>query len=313
MFKNMKKTVVLASLVLMAIATGILLTQNNVQAGNGEIPESGAGAPYKQKPYSRDTVNASVNVVEKQSPSGFYPMVVIEFPGIPGSRTESWCYESEGLTFAGYEKTFGDKLVLRHEYDGGTILTDVIPYPYKVEFIAHVENQTKPPPFLNMCWQLREAPNFKAIDEDHYYDLVDREFIFTRDNGRVFLNHTNRRPKVGSDTSDWFNKPYPWIQIYKPDWKELPKDGVPAYTTCDDWANCSTDLYSKPIIGAVSRDSNWLVAIAADTNAIDLCNAWHDCMHVWVPWKDGIWKNTIYAMENNTDLLLEKYNTDFNQ
>ena len=309
---NKKNIAVLASPVLMILVMGIFLTQNSLLAKTLPNTKSGESVPNEQMAYPRDTVNASINVIEKQSPSGFYPMVVIEFPGIPGSRTESWCYESDGLVFVSYEKTFSGKIVLRHEYDGGVIITDVIPYPNKVEFIAHVENQTKEPPFLNMCWQLREAPNFKAIDEDLYYDLVDREFIFMKDSGRVFLNHTERRPKMGSDTSDWFNKPYPWIQIYKPDWKDLPKEGNPFYTECDDWSNCSTDRYSKPIIGAVSRDAKWLVAIAADTNAIDLSNAWHDCMHVWVPWKDGIWRNTIYAMENNPDLLLEKYNFDFN-
>ena len=308
---NKKNIVVSVSIVLMVFATGIFITQNNLFAKTSSETKSGASASNEEKIYSRDTIKASINVVEKQSPTGFYPMVVIEFPGIPGSRTESWCYETAGIVFVGYEKTFGGKLVLKHEYDGGTVVTDVIPYPDKVEFIAHVENQTKEPPFLNMCWQLREAENFKAVDEDHYYDLVDREFIFMKDSGRVFLNHTERRPKVGTEMSEWFNTPYPWTQIYKPDWKDLPEEGSPSYTQCDGWSNCSPDRYSKTIIGAISKDGDWLVAIAGDPTAHDLSNAWHDCMHIWIPWKDGIWRNVIYGLENDPDLLLKKYEADF--
>lgn len=306
-----KNVVLVASVVLMIFLTGSFFTQNNTLAENLSDNKSGSSKSEEQQTHSKDTLIAKLSVVEKQSPSGYFPIVVVKFPGIPGCRTESWCYETRGLEFVSYEKIFGDKLVLKHEYDGGTVITDVIPFRDKVEFIAHVENQTKEPPILNMCWQLRAAPNFNAVDREHYCELVDREFIFTKDSGRVFLNHTHRRPKLGTKMSDSANNPYPWTQIYKPAWHKLPVESSGLLPDCEGWSNCSTDLYNKTIIGAVSRDGDWLVAIAADPSALEVCNAWHDCMHVWIPWKDGVWRNVVYAMENDADLLLEKYDADF--
>jgi hypothetical protein len=58
-------------------------------------------------------------------------------------------------------------------------------------------------------------------------------------------------------------------------------------------------------------DGDWIMAIAADSNTTNLCNAWHDCMHVWVPWVNGSWRNVIYAIENDTGKLLGKYKADF--
>ena len=252
-----------------------------------------------------DTLVARLSVIEKDAPGGHHNMVHIVFPSVPGCVSESWCYETPELEWESYEKQADGRLVLRHKYDGGTVVTEVIPYRNKVEFIAHVENQTKEPPLPNMCWQLRESPTFKAIDEDLYTELVDREFIFIRGKGRVFLNHTVRRRKVGTDSTEWFNKPYPWVQIYKSD---RNPDGD---EDCTDWSNCSTDRYEIPVIGAVSRDGKWLVALAADSSALTLCNAWHDCMHIWPGWENGIWRNVIYAMENDTAKLLKAWREDF--
>ena len=297
---NKKSIITLVVMSFLAIVAAAL-----VQAGNLTLKKNVATGQNEQGTATHDTLKATVNVIEKQSPDGFRPMVVIKFPDIPGSRNECWCYETGGLTFVSYEKIFGDKLILKHKYDGGTVITDVIPYRDKVVFTAHVVDQTKKPPVLNMCWQLREAENFKAVDRDHYCELVDREFIFMKDSGRVFLNKTVRRPKIGTKMTDKVNNPYPWTQIYKPDWKNVHDT-----SDCEGWSNCSTDRYSQTIIGAVSRDGKWLMAIASDSTATEMCNAWHDCMHVWVPWKDGVWRNVIYAGKNDPDLLLERYDND---
>ena len=272
------------------------------------------GAPHHKvdsNVHPSDTLVAILTVIEKEAGGGFHPMVHIEFPGVPGCITETWCYETSGLEMVSYKKIVGGGLELRHKYDGGTVVTEVIPYPDKVEFVAHVENQTKEPPNLNMCWQLRESPTFKAIDEDHYSELINREFIFMKDKGRVFLDKTTRRIRAGSKSSEWFNQPYSWIQIYKSGKNE--KKNKNKLTDCSGWSNCSPDHYDVPIIGAVSKDDKWLTALAADSSAMSLCNAWHDCMHIWPEWRNGIWRTVIYAMENNPDKLLARYHEDFSQ
>jgi hypothetical protein len=161
---------------------------------------------------------------------------------------------------------------------------------------------------LNVCWQLRRAALF-ASQPEPYPEFVRRCFIFT-DQGRTFLPDTERRPIPVKPPTHAHNTP-PWVQMYLP--KGAPKD---LRAGSSGWADYSPDRYTEPVIGAVSRDGKYLAALAAGNESV-VSQAWHDCMHNnpgWMPAKEGSskeWRIRLYVMENDPDLLLERFKRDF--
>lgn len=243
--------------------------------------------------------------------------VAATFPNVPGLASDCWCYESE-MDCVGVLALDGGCIELRHRdrKDPRIIyVTTVTPKPGAVEFVAHARlasGATGPLPdslqVPNMCWQLKRAPLF-ASAPDPYPDFVKRCFIFT-DQGRTFLDHTDRKLIPSRPATDKENNP-PWVQTYVGTWQEIPETSPSA------WAACSADRYVTTVIGAVSRDGKYLAALAAE-NPTSMCQAWHDCMHdnpSWLP-KDAppdkrTWRVTIYAMENDAGALMKKVMQDY--
>jgi len=83
------------------------------------------------------------------------------------------------------------------------------------------------------------------------------------------------------------------------------------------WAEYSTDRYTVPVIGTVSRDGKHLAALA-NGSADSLCNAWHDCLHnnpKWTPAEappaEQQWRLKVYVMPNDPEALLARVARDF--
>jgi len=250
-----------------------------------------------------------------QSEDGSMTYVASIFPNIPDFRCDSWLYESGGIVFAGATPLDGGALELRHTWADHTqdIITTVTPQPGAVEFLARLagegmdELEARDYPPLNLCWQLKNAPAF-ASKPDPFPEFVKRCFIFT-ERGRTFLHQTVRNKIPCRDPEDAYNNP-PWVQSYVGVWQHIPEVGPQS------WADYSDDRYITPVIGVVSRDGQYLAALANDS-AGGMAQAWHDCEHNnpnWLPAPDGngmIWRLKVYVMENNPDKLLERVVEDF--
>ncbi|MBI3921414.1 MAG: hypothetical protein HY318_08370 [Armatimonadetes bacterium] len=251
------------------------------------------------------------------SPGKTLTMVRAVFPNVPDFTCESWCYESN-VTFLDVRDLGSGKLELRHRVNdaqGVLLLTTVNPEPDAVEFVARMELEkpgegTLPAnlPFVNLCWQLRRAPNFSSAP-DPYPEFIKRCFLFT-DKGVTFLDKTERRKIPCRPAEDQYNNP-PWVQMYCGTWQQIPQAGPTS------WADYSTDRYTTPIVGTVSRDGKWLTAIA-NGSASTMAQAWHDCMHNNPPWvpanapsAERRWRVKVYAMKNDAGALLARVVKDF--
>ncbi len=246
-------------------------------------------------------------------------LVSAAFPNVPDFTCDSWCYESN-VEFIGAAALDGGRIELRHR-DGARphviIVTIVTPEPGAVEFVARVEldedqypdaEMPANPPGLNLCWQIRRAPIFASAPEP-YPEFVKRCFVFTSE-GVTYLDKTVRRKIPCRPADDRYNNP-PWVQMYVGTWRDIPETGP------ESWADYSTDRYTTTVIGATSRDGDYLTAIANDS-ATTMCQAWHDCMHNnprWLPadapTEERRWRLKIYAMENKPDELLARVGEDF--
>jgi len=241
------------------------------------------------------------------------------FPNLPDFTCDSWCYES-AVEFLDARPLNGGGVELRHrvrDHPEVLVLTTVTPEPGAVEIVARMAVDTEghpdaqlpdQPVGLNLCWQLRHAPGF-ASAPDPYPEFVKRCFIFT-ETGMTFLLDTERRKIPVQEPDHEYNNP-PWVQSYVGIWQPIPK------VTATAWADYSTDRYITTVIGAVSRDGEYLTAIANDS-ASTMCQAWHDCMHNnpnWLPQDAPVaeqrWRLKIYAMENDADALLRRVGEDF--
>jgi len=246
-------------------------------------------------------------------------LVSSSFPNMPDFTCDSWCYESN-MDFMGATAIDTGRIELRHRDRAQPyviIVTTVTPEPGAVEFTARVEldkdkypdaEMPANPPGLNLCWQLRRAPIFASAPEP-YPEFVKRCFIPTRE-GMTYLDKTVRRKIPCRPADHQYNNP-PWVQMYVGEWQEIPEAGPEA------WADYSTDRYVTTVIGAVSRDENYLTAIANDSSTT-MCQAWHDCMHnnpQWLPadapTEERRWRLKIYAMKNNPGELLARVGADF--
>lgn len=253
---------------------------------------------------------------EELSPGKKLTMVSASFPNVPGFVCDAWCYESDFEFMEAHHLPQGG-LQLQHrwsKYPFVLIITEVKPEPGAVEFLAHLElidkTQEFPPemPFVNLCWQVRHAPNF-ASKPDPYPEFIKRCFIFTS-KGRTFLNETKRNKIPVRSDDDPYNNP-PWVQMYVTAQKPLPQ------TPPNSWAGYSPDQFIVPIIGVISRDGKYLSALANDSAPM-MAQAWHDCLHNNPEWSppdapplQRKWRLKVYAMPNDSDALLQQVQKDF--
>ena len=242
------------------------------------------------------------------------------FPDVPGFTCDAWCYESN-VEFLDFQKLGDGRAELRHrsrELPELVFVTTVTPEPGAVEFVARavVDRQQHPDgqlpdrlPGLNLCFQLRRAETFRS-QPDPYPEFVRRSFLFT-DQGRTFLLDTERRKILHRFPADDPKNNPPWVQMYVGVWRPVP--GVQGRG----WAEYSTDRYTVPVIGTVSRDGKHLAALA-NGSADSLCYAWHDCLHnnpKWTPAEappaEQRWRLKVYVMKNDPEALLARVARDF--
>ncbi|MEZ5275125.1 MAG: hypothetical protein R3F07_01940 [Opitutaceae bacterium] len=246
------------------------------------------------------------------------------FPELPGSDFDAWCYETDGSTFLGAEAGIDGAVVLIHRFEGPgfrfRLRTEVTPFPGEVAIRAtpvadptERENLPDVLPIPNLCFQLRSAARFRSDrsgeDGKGYPGFVERCFIFT-EQGRTFLDQTERRKIPARPASDPENNP-PWVQNYVGVWRERPEPKP------DAWADTSSDRYVVPVIGTVSRDGSFLIALADDSADL-MCQAWHDCLHTrpkWLPVDapaaEQAWTMRIYLMPNDPEALMDRVHEDF--
>ena len=262
--------------------------------------------PLATMTLNREILNAhSLNPDPRRLPTlgvwqrGEDLLVSARFPELPGFTCDSWCYENPGVEFIGAGALEGgfvemehrvrrDEHVFRFKTEIVPTPGAIVPTPGAVEFIVkavadpgNAESLPDKLPTPKICFQLRRAPHFKSEkpETDNYPEFVERCFIFT-EKGRTFLNQTARHKIPARPPDDPKNNP-PWVQVYVGVWKNPPKPQP------DSWADTSSDRYTMPIIGTVSRDRKYLVALA-DGSADSMCQAWHDCLHTspqWLPAK----------------------------
>ena len=252
-----------------------------------------------------------------KSQDSYDTLLSATFPNVPQFTCDLWCYESPGIRFQSARELSEGQVELHHTWDehGWDIITTATPRFGALEVVATLvpaseESREQPQeyPNLNICWQLRRAKDF-ASEPEPYPEFVRRCFIST-DHGCAFLLDTERQPIPVRESTHKYNNP-PWVQIYAP--QSAPAD-LHAKTT--DWAEYSPDRYRLPIIGAVSRDRKYLTAIASGAESI-VCQAWHDCMHNnpgWLPStasRGKEWRVMIYAMENDFQALVTRFQEDF--
>jgi len=135
-------------------------------------------------------------------------------------------------------------------------------------------------------------------------------FIFTG-RGRTFLLDTHRRKIPHRFAEDDPRNNPPWVQMYVGLWRPVPP------VQGRGWAEYSTDRFTVPVVGAVSRDGRYSVALA-NGSADSLANAWHDCLHnnpLWepaaAPAAEKRWQLKVYLMPNDPQALLERMARDF--
>ncbi len=98
----------------------------------------------------------------------------------------------------------------------------------------------------------------------------------------------------------------PLAQSYFGVWQNVPKVTY-----------CSPTRYVYPVMGVISTDGEYLVAVASDSPGFML-QAWIDCVHDYarflpphVPLAERTWRRKFYAMENDPDALLARVARDF--
>lgn len=258
----------------------------------------------------------TLSVWEQRNKDRLLVYVKSAFPNVPNFTCDTWCYESD-VEFLEGKALEGGEIELRHRWKARPEVifrTTVTPEAGTVRFLARAEVESgkqeglpKTLMGLNACWQLRSARDF-ASQGGAYPEFVARCFIFTK-SGFTYLDKTKRNKHTRWPETDKFNNP-PWVQIYGPVWRPLMK------TMPQSFAATSSDRYTYPIMGAVSRDKKHLAAIANDSGNM-MAQAWHDCMHNnanWAADKAGgelLWQIRIYAMENDPQLLLKCVGRDF--
>jgi hypothetical protein len=160
----------------------------------------------------------------------------------------------------------------------------------------------------NLCWQVRRAENFRSAP-DPYPQFVERCFTYTEE-GFTLLGDTVRNLIPCREADDYANTP-PWVQMYAPQWAEIPEVGPTS------WAAYSDDQFTHRIMGVVSRDGEWLAALASG-NSTGMAQAWHDCIHNNAEWEpadapllERTWHVKMYAGPKDPEALVARVKEDF--
>ncbi len=305
-------TVVVEKQVLVPVETPLAVVVEKVVA---PMPLQAEGTSTRAEPAeSQHEALPTLRGWHAKDGQGTY--IFFAFPEPPSFTCDTWCYETEMLEFESDQALESGVIQLRHRwrYREAVMITRATPKLQKLELMAWLEDPASGKrvdsgeyPNLNACWQLRNAPSF-ASKSDPYPEFVKRCFIFT-DHGLTFLDQTTRF-KIPTLPPDHISNNSPWVQMYLPVWEPLRRAGP------DSWADYSMDRYIYPIIGAVSRDGKYLVALAVEESHL-MCQAWHDCLHnsaTWLPAPDGVgkvWRQNFYVMENDPEELLRRVAADF--
>lgn len=234
-------------------------------------------------------------------------MLTITGP-FPGGKIETWYLEAYcrgGARDRVWKETViphktekisddGRTIVLRCKVEGGVEVTHRITAGNgEVDFRVEAENRTNS--YVDAQWAqpcIRVGP-FTGCTKDTY---VARSFIFV--NGkRTFLDQARR-------TEDAI---YRGGQVYIPKYIE-PKDCNPRPH--------SPDMPSNRLIGCVSADNEWLFATAWEPTQ-ELFQGVILCLHNDFrlgglgPGETRRARGKMYIMENDVDLLVERYERDF--
>ena len=304
---------------------GLAACANVSTTGQNAMSEGKEGVSWTDLPLPELGVRLINNEPLSESRTQFW----IRMPQIPlewGKVHNVFDIEFEGPT--------GLKLLGSRVLDGGVLevrnrlssqphvifVSELTPAPGKVELVVRAEldpemgaDKELPDelPDLNMCPRLGRARGCFDSYPDPFPEIIGRCFIYTT-KGRTFLDQTTRRQLWRFSEDDPRTNP-PWIQIYSPIWRPVPKGSDPAGKSR---YNASPDRFTIPILGVVSRDGKHQIAMVSDT-ANRLCQAWAPCIHNYPQWapKDvppgaRRWRMNIYIMPNDSDLLLARVAQD---
>lgn len=270
----------------------------------------------------------------------YYGMKLVDasFPGVPGLILSAWCYESP-VDFIDYTEIGGGIIELRHRSKVHPFViytTTVVPGEGTVDFYARmeidekmnekgdktlpefetvIENEDTPntlnttrPHLLATCFQLGLAKNFNAAEEQGGYPgFIDRCFIVT-EKGIVIPPEADKCSPPNHLRGDPLRS---WVQAYAP-----TSYTGPEVIKGRHW-NYGKSRFTLPIIGTLSHDRKYLVAIAGE-DSVRVVQAWHTCLHndtKWLPLDakpaDRRLHMRVYAMENDSSKLFERYKKDF--
>jgi len=250
---------------------------------------------------------------------GNQPNIYVEFFDNPAYNCNLYMYESD-FEFLKFHKHTDSKVVLYHRIKKTPwviIKTVIIPEANNtVEIVAKPQLDKgnypekefpKEIPVPNLCCRLNHSPAFATVSRNPLPEFITRCFIFTK-NGMTFLDRTKRH-KISQDKEEEI----PLVQTY------LHLDKKISMQKEKQWAGISSDRYIVPVIGVVSKNRKYLLAIVNDSS-FKMCQAWFCCLHnnpEWLPknapWPQRKWRIKIYAMENNVSLLFKKIIKDFPQ
>jgi hypothetical protein len=305
----------------MAAAAALLAFSHGVARGQDELVAAAANPDPKRLP----ALSFQVRYLPSAGSRKPHPTVVGDFPTGPGLRFDSWCYESGWLEYLDARAAGGGALEFRHrvrDYPRVIIVTTATPQPGALELRARAEVQDGPgdlPAELrspNVCFQMVRNPAFTS-NPGPYAEFARRCFIFT-EHGQTFLDKTRRKPSPLVPADHPQNNP-PWVQMYSAPWRRPPEDrALWSWPLPPLWiAAHSPDHYETPVIGVVSRDGKYLVAVG-NGSADTMLQAFHDCLHnnpAWLPRAlpavRRTWRMKIYVMENDAPALLRRVSRDF--
>jgi len=188
----------------------------------------------------------------------------------------------------------GRTITLLHKVEGGVEVTSTITAGLgEVDF--RVEAVNKGAAYVDAQW-VQPCVRLGAFTGCNQQTYVERSFIFL-DRGRVFLDRTNRTEQAM----------YKGGQVYMPAHIER-KDCNPRPH--------SPDIPANRLIGCVSADNQWLFATAWEPTQ-ELFQGVITCLHNdfrlggLSPGETKRAFGTIYIQENNSDILLARYERDF--
>lgn len=254
--------------------------------------------------------------------SGLWTFVWVKVSEIPGCVLDLLCYEHSGMKYLSHRVVDRHGVELTHRSTKNPevlLITRVMPEPGAVEIVARAEVDAASAPAAklpgelpapNLCFRVKRAEEAFSCYPDPFPEFIGRCFIFT-DEGRTFLLDTVRRKLPRAPADDVRNNP-PWVQMYTPVWQPTSPPSTGAT-----WYNTSTDRFTIPVIGVVSRDRKYLVALGNGSSDM-LAQAWQECLHnnpKWLPAdaapENRRWRAKVYIMPNDPDALVARVMSDF--